>query len=161
MPPTLRSFPLAAACAVIVAAQGWFSLAAAAPVRMLRVAEADLRGAKDVGAFLAAAKVREATLTACLKGPSGVDQVQEIAAFLDVTPEGAVRSTSVQGAGLSDIEVDICVMEELSRVRFPAGAKPVSVVLRLRPDPKDTSADGEDSETNGAAASKSGGSRAR
>lgn len=128
-----------------------FGLAApgpsAAAARMLRVAEAELRGAKEVGAFLAAAKVREATLTACLKGQSGLDQINEIQAFLEVSPEGSVRSTSVQGAGLSDLEVDICLMEELSRTRFPAGEKPVAVVLRLRPDPKvdpkaDAAADG-------------------
>lgn len=106
-----------------------------AATRMLRVAEADLRGAKDVGAFLAAARVREATLTACLKDSGALDKLEQIQAFLQVSPEGSVRSASVQGAGLSDITVDVCLMEELSRTRFPEGERPVEIVLRLRPDP--------------------------
>ena len=106
-----------------------------AAARMLRVAEADLRGAKDVGPFLAAARVREATLTACLKDSTALDKLEQIQAFLQVSPEGSVRSASVQGAGLSDITVDVCLMEELSRTRFPEGPQAVEIVLRLRPDP--------------------------
>ena len=117
-----------------------------AAARMLRVAEADLRGAKDVGAYLAAARVREATLTACLKDGAALDKLEQIQAFLQVSVEGNVRSASVQGAGLSDITVDVCLMEELSRTRFPEGARPVEIVLRLRPDPAAVVAD-EDKKT--------------
>ena len=102
--------------------------------RMLRVAEASFKGPGEPAAFLAAVKVREPSLTACLKSPEALTKVTELQAFLQVGQDGLVRAASVQGAGLPDASVDACLLAELSRTRFPEGPKAIDLVLFLRPD---------------------------
>ncbi len=109
--------------------------------RMLRVAEATFKGPGEPAAFLAAVKVREPSLTACLKSPEALTKVTELQAFLQVGQDGLVRAASVQGAGLPDASVDACLLAELSRTRFPEGPKAIDLVLFLRPD--GTPAEGE------------------
>lgn len=127
LPRALRPAALAALLPAAALAQG-------AP--SLFIGEVSLKGASGADAYVQAVGLRTAVMAACFGSQAALDKGVRLEAYLDLDPKGGLRNLSLQSAGGERAEVDICLLEELNKVRFPAAEGPVELRIVLQyPDP--------------------------
>ncbi len=97
----------------------------------------NLRGAADAGPYIAATSLRSAVMAACFGENDPDKNPVAIEAFLTVSPKGKVSALSLQSAQGFGAGVDMCVMQELNKARFPMADKEVemSILLSMGPLP--------------------------